>query len=119
MPTSSRPKKADLHRPARIYFVVQIAHLDGRVQKLSIELPGVVRGCDVRKALMSITKLVFRACHICPSIYTGCLLTECFRLMMRVENKTMSACALTASGGPKLQKSAIAEKDCTFDLNAR
>jgi uncharacterized protein (TIGR03435 family) len=35
---------------------------------------------------------------------------------MRVENKTMSAYPLTvASGGPKLQKSAIAEKDCTFD----
>jgi uncharacterized protein (TIGR03435 family) len=35
---------------------------------------------------------------------------------MLVENKTMSAYALTvASGGPKLQKSVIAEKDCTFD----
>ncbi len=44
------------------------------------------------------------------------LLADRFRLVMRVENKTMSAYALTvASGGPKLQKSAIAEKDCTFD----
>jgi uncharacterized protein (TIGR03435 family) len=46
------------------------------------------------------------------------LLAECFSLMMRVENKTMSVYALTvASGGPKLQKSAIAEKDCTFDTD--
>src|SRR6266404_3721984 len=44
------------------------------------------------------------------------LLADRFRLVMRVENKTMSAYALTvASGGPKLQKSAIAEKDCTFN----
>jgi len=44
------------------------------------------------------------------------LLTDRFRLMMRTENKTMSIYALTvASGGPKLQKSAIAEKDCSFD----
>ena len=46
------------------------------------------------------------------------LLADRFRLVMRVENKTMSAYALTvASGGPKLQKSAIAEKDCTFNTN--
>ncbi|MGB9455063.1 MAG: TIGR03435 family protein [Bryobacteraceae bacterium] len=44
------------------------------------------------------------------------LLADRFRLVMRVENKTMSVYALTvACGGPKLQKSAIAEKDCTFD----
>lgn len=44
------------------------------------------------------------------------LLADRFRLVMRVENKTMSVYALTvASGGPKLQKSAIAEMDCTFD----
>ena len=44
------------------------------------------------------------------------LLADRFRLVMRVENNTMSVYALTvASGGPKLQRSAIAEKDCTFD----
>ena len=44
------------------------------------------------------------------------LLADRFRLVMRVENKTMSVYALTvASGGPKLQKSAITEKDCTFN----
>ena len=44
------------------------------------------------------------------------MLADRFRLVMRIENKTMSVYALTpASGGPKLQKSAIAEKDCTFD----
>ena len=44
------------------------------------------------------------------------LLADRFRLVMRVENKTMSVYALTvATGGPQLQKSAIAEKDCTFD----
>jgi uncharacterized protein (TIGR03435 family) len=44
------------------------------------------------------------------------LLADRFRLVMRTENKTMSVYALTvASGGPKLQKSAIAEKDCSFD----
>lgn len=46
------------------------------------------------------------------------LLTERFKLVMRVENKTMSVYALTVtSGGPKLQKSAIAEKDCVFDTD--
>jgi uncharacterized protein (TIGR03435 family) len=44
------------------------------------------------------------------------LLADRFRLVVRIENKTMSVYALTAaSGGPKLQKSASAEKDCTFD----
>jgi uncharacterized protein (TIGR03435 family) len=44
------------------------------------------------------------------------LLADRFRLVMRVENKTTSVYALTlASGGPKLQRSAIAEEDCTFD----
>ncbi len=44
------------------------------------------------------------------------LLADRFRLVMRVENKTMSIYALTvATGGPKLQKSAIAEKDCAFN----
>ena len=44
------------------------------------------------------------------------LLADRFRLVMRTENKTMSVYALTvASGGPNLQKSAIAEEDCTFD----
>ena len=43
------------------------------------------------------------------------LLADRFRLVMRVENKTMPVYSLTvASGGPKLQKSAMAEKDCTF-----
>ena len=46
------------------------------------------------------------------------LLADRFRLVMRVENKTMSVYALTvASGGPKLQKSALAEKDCTFNTD--
>ena len=46
------------------------------------------------------------------------LLADRFKLVMRVENKTMSVYALTvASGGPKLQKSAIAEKGCTFDAS--
>jgi len=46
------------------------------------------------------------------------LLADRFRLVMRVENKTMSVYALiVASGGPKLQKSAIAEKDCIFDTD--
>src|SRR5579884_1967839 len=43
------------------------------------------------------------------------LLADRFRLVMRVENKTMSVYALTvASGGPELQKSALAEKDCSL-----
>jgi uncharacterized protein (TIGR03435 family) len=43
------------------------------------------------------------------------LLADRFRLVMRIENKTMTVYALTvASGGPTLQKSAIAEKDCAF-----
>ena len=44
------------------------------------------------------------------------LLADRFSLMMRVENKTMSVDVLTvARSGPKLQKSAITDKDCTFD----
>ncbi len=43
------------------------------------------------------------------------LLADRFGLVMRAENKTMPVYALTvASGGPKLRKSAIAEKDCIF-----
>src|SRR5258708_1573873 len=46
------------------------------------------------------------------------LLADRFRLVMRVENKTMSVYALTvASGGSKLQKSAITKKGCTFDTD--
>ena len=44
------------------------------------------------------------------------LLVDRFKLMMRVEQKRMPVYALTvASGGPKLQKSTIAEKDCFLD----
>jgi len=44
------------------------------------------------------------------------LLADRFKLVMRVEQKTMPVYALTvASGGPKLQKAAVAEKDCVFD----
>jgi len=46
------------------------------------------------------------------------LLADRFGLVMRVENKTMSVYALTvASAGPKLQKLAITEKECTFDTD--
>src|ERR1700686_1055079 len=38
------------------------------------------------------------------------------KLAIRIENKKMSVYALTvASSGPKLQKSAMTEKGCTFD----
>ncbi len=44
------------------------------------------------------------------------LLADRFGLVMRVENKTMPVYALTvANGGPKLQESAMAEKDCASD----
>jgi len=44
------------------------------------------------------------------------LLADRFKLVMRVEQKRMRVYALTvASGGPHLQKSTIAEKDCVFD----
>ena len=44
------------------------------------------------------------------------LLADRFKLVMRVEQKTMPVYALTvASGGPNLPKSTIAEKDCIFD----
>lgn len=46
------------------------------------------------------------------------LLADRFKLVIRVEHRTMTVYALTvASGGPKLQKSAIAEKDCIFDTD--
>ncbi len=46
------------------------------------------------------------------------LLIDRFKLVMRIENKTMSVYALTvASGGPNLQKSAISEKACIFDTD--
>jgi uncharacterized protein (TIGR03435 family) len=45
------------------------------------------------------------------------LLVDRFKLEMRVEQKPMSVYALTvATGGPKLQKSTVSEKDCIFDL---
>ena len=44
------------------------------------------------------------------------LLADRFKLVMRVENKTMSIYALTvASGGPKVQKLVLTEKECAFD----
>jgi uncharacterized protein (TIGR03435 family) len=44
------------------------------------------------------------------------LLADRFKLVMRVEQKRMPVYALTgAPGGPKLRKSAIAEKDCVLD----
>jgi len=44
------------------------------------------------------------------------LLADRFGLKMQVENKSMSVYALTvASGGAKLQKSALTDKDCAFD----
>ena len=43
-------------------------------------------------------------------------LADRFKLVMRVDRKTMPVYALVvASGGSKLRKSAIAEKDCLFD----
>jgi uncharacterized protein (TIGR03435 family) len=47
------------------------------------------------------------------------LLVDRFTLVMRVEQKTVPVYALSvASGGPNLQKSPIAEKDCIFDTSA-
>jgi len=47
------------------------------------------------------------------------LLAERFKLVMRVEEKSMSVYALgVASGGPNLRQSTIAEKDCIFDFGA-
>jgi uncharacterized protein (TIGR03435 family) len=44
------------------------------------------------------------------------LLADRFKLVMRVEQKTMPVYALTvARGGPNLRKAPIAEKDCIFD----
>ncbi len=44
------------------------------------------------------------------------LLADRFKLVLRVEKRTMPVYALTvASGGPKLQKSDITGKDCVFD----
>src|SRR5436190_16043210 len=44
------------------------------------------------------------------------LLADRFKLVMRVEQKTMPVYALTAaSGGPNLQKSTIAQRDCVSD----
>ena len=46
------------------------------------------------------------------------LLVDRFKLVIRVENKRMPVYALTlASGGPKLQRSSMAEKDCAFDTD--
>src|SRR6266536_3677390 len=45
------------------------------------------------------------------------LLADRFKLVMRVEQKTMPVYALSvASGGPNLQKSTIADKDCIFEI---
>ena len=46
------------------------------------------------------------------------LLADRFKLVMRIEQKTMTVYALAVTnGGPKLQKSAIAENDCRFDTD--
>ena len=46
------------------------------------------------------------------------LLADGFKLVMRVENKTMPVYALTvAGGGPKFRKLALTEKDCAFDAD--
>jgi uncharacterized protein (TIGR03435 family) len=46
------------------------------------------------------------------------MLADRFKLVMRVEQKEMMVYSLTvASGGPKLQKSAIVEKTCIFDTD--
>ena len=48
------------------------------------------------------------------------LLADRFKLVMRVEQKTMPVYALSvARGGPNLQKSTIAEKDCIFDTGTQ
>lgn len=47
------------------------------------------------------------------------LLADRFKLVMRVAQKRMPVYALTVpSGGPNLQKSTIAEKDCIFDTGS-
>jgi uncharacterized protein (TIGR03435 family) len=47
------------------------------------------------------------------------LLADRFGLVMRVEDKSMAVYALAvASGGPKLQKSPLADKDCAFNTGA-
>jgi uncharacterized protein (TIGR03435 family) len=47
------------------------------------------------------------------------LLADRFKLVMRVDQNTMPVYALSvASGGPTLQKSTIAEKDCVFDTGS-
>jgi uncharacterized protein (TIGR03435 family) len=47
------------------------------------------------------------------------LLADRFKLVMRVDQKTMPAYVLTvASGGPKFAKSTIAERDCLFDMRS-
>jgi len=44
------------------------------------------------------------------------MLADRFKLVMRDEPKTMAVYALTvAGGGPKLERSPITDKDCTFD----
>lgn len=46
------------------------------------------------------------------------LLTDRFKLVMRVENKRMSVYALTvSSSGPKLQRLAISARNCIFDTD--
>ncbi len=46
------------------------------------------------------------------------LLADRFRLVMRVENKRMRVYVLSvARGGPKLQKSPVSDKECTFDTD--
>ncbi len=48
------------------------------------------------------------------------LLADRFKLVIRVERKTMPVYALlVASGGPNLRKATIAEKDCIFDTGAQ
>ena len=46
------------------------------------------------------------------------LLADRFRLVMRIKNKKMPVYALTVTiGGPKLERSTVAEKECIFDTD--
>jgi uncharacterized protein (TIGR03435 family) len=48
------------------------------------------------------------------------LLADRFKLVVRVDQKTMPVYVLTvASGGPKFAKSTITEKDCLFDIRSQ
>jgi site-specific recombinase XerC len=109
------------------FFFVKVLHrpyqqLDLIYPKLPVRLPTVLSEDEVTKLIESASNAYHRV--ILTTLYTtGMRRTELSRLKVEdIDSQRMvihvrqgKGALAVASGGPKLQRSAIAEKDCSFD----